>query len=876
MKKRLSSLVAAACFAGALGILWSCRGDTSGPRYGTLSGRVTSQGNEGVPGAVLTLGPVSGLPAATSDSLGEYLFDSLVGGEYQLTVQLPLGYIGPANARRFVADSSLRIAGRVRRDISVAAILQDSARVPAGMTDSLVLKGGTVVTVGATGGAVNITASVVPRPTGSQGQTVLAPTVRLTFGSTGAGSSGVPARSSSSGTVADVSVAVTTAAMSRPETFLVTLLGATLWADASGTTVVVDGLTRTVPLVSLQVDPSAVNSLDITLLDAYQDCAEPKQTLRPVDASPLNGRIPLVLIHGWQPGMIDCAAWHAYQPTDDPFSNLIAKVAQNPDIASHYKTYLFRYATFEQVIVASEALYNLLQSDGLDHPVLVGHSMGGLVGRAVMVSHGSDLVRGLITLSTPHAGTPLADMVQGQLSGSGSPSWEPWLVCSNLARDVITLGGAAGMLPWTHGLADLRTNSDLVQQLSQSSAQPSDKVFTLGGSTTGTLNCLLDQASGGLPNDEVVTVSSSLPAWSALQLRKDGYNHGQMASGLATDGSDDPLFANVRSILSSLATCAPAPPIPAANDFPLSGSVVRTGGRSVQAVVNPILEAGQVVTGLGKANIQVIEDGCVQDFTFSTATGNIPVDVAFIQDVSGSMSSAIGGVRSSVITFAQQLQSMGVDAKLGSVGFSGNGTIPSTPGNAPQEYLGPVQDFTTPVPFQQFVAGSWTATGGGDLPENDLEAIEYAFQHLSWRPAASHVYILITDASMHQTGDSCDGLGACTDETVASITDLLRGNAVVHVVASSSQVSRTVDGGADPWLLADATGGQKLALGAGGSVDLTTLGIANVIGQVMRLTFSSSSDEIAQHSIRIRVTLPDGKVAELAPGLIPYAPPSRP
>lgn len=878
---RLARYVVAACVAGAACSLGSCKSEGAGPGEGTLSGRVTSQGGEGVSNALLTLGPGSGVATATSDSSGAYHFTAVPGGEYQLALDLPFGYLGPGNVRHFVADPGLHVQGSTTRDVAVAAVVLDSAAVPAGATDSLALKGGTVVTVQATGGDVSLTASVVAAPSESQDQTVLAPTIRLTFGP-GAGSArGARVGAGASGVLADVKVAVTTV-VNQATVFLVNVFGTPMWANATGTTVVINGQSRTVPLISLQVDPATVTSLDITLLGAFQDCSEPKQVLRPFDDTPLNGRIPLILVHGWDPSMRDCAGWRATRDSNDPFANLIAEVSRNSEVASRYKTYLFRYATFEQVVVAADALYSIAQTQGLTRPVVIGHSMGGLVGRALLARKGFDALRGLITLSTPHGGSPLADLVEQQRSDPNAPSWLHWYTCLGHPVVRLVLPFGSSIVPATHGLSDLQTNSDLVVGLGAASGQVRDRVFAFGGNGGGgefeydNLHCLLSAETGGAPNDGVVTVSSSLPSWSALQLVRDGYNHGQMATGVAGSGLDDPLFADIRSLLASLAACGPAPAIPDRNAFPVSGSILRTGDRRVQAVLNPVLQNGRVVTGLTKANIQVIEDGCVQDFDFTTMDGHIPVDIAFIQDVSGSMGFAIAGVRTSVIAFAQQLQSMGVDARLASVGFSGNGTIASTPANAPQEFLGPVQDFTTPVAFQQFVSANWTAYGGGDLRENDLEAIKYAYHNLSWRPSASHVYIVITDASVHQAGDSCDNLGACTDETLASISGLLAGDAVVHVVGSPTQSNRTAEGGLDPWLLADATGGQKLSLGTNGSVDLTALGIANVIGQVMALTYSSSSDEVAQHGIRIRVTLPDGQVGELAPGMIPYAPPARP
>jgi len=214
------------------------------------------------------------------------------------------------------------------------------------------------------------------------------------------------------------------------------------------------------------------------------------------------------------------------------------------------------------------------------------------------------------------------------------------------------------------------------------------------------------------------------------------------------------------------------------------------------------------------------------------------VDIVFIQDMSGSMGSAINGVKSSVLAFAEDLKARGLNARLGAVGYSGAGTIPSSPAGSPCEFLGPFQDLTTPDAFQASVVSTWVATGGCDTPENGLEAIEYAHTHMSWRAGVGRrFYIDITDASHHVAGQDCDGAGPCTDETLASIVALLASSAIIHVVAPADPAARTVDGGLDPYLLADATGGRKFDLGSG-NVDLVSLGISATIHRDVLLSLA--------------------------------------
>ncbi|HEX6071318.1 MAG TPA: Ig-like domain-containing protein [Longimicrobiaceae bacterium] len=326
------------------------------------------------------------------------------------------------------------------------------------------------------------------------------------------------------------------------------------------------------------------------------------------------------------------------------------------------------------------------------------------------------------------------------------------------------------------------------------------------------------------------------------------------------EGTSDSASIRVRS-------CVAAPPPLLRNAFPVSASVARNAGALVDVVLNPILVDGKPVTGLSEGNFLVAEDGCSRPFTVTTSEGAVGIDLVFIQDLSGSMGGAITGVRTSVISFAEQLAAAGLDIRIGSVGYSGPSTIPSTPAGSSSEYLGPVQDLTSPTAFQAHVTSQWFASGGGDAPENGLEAIEYAHNNLSWRPGATRVMIMITDISQHWSGSGC----ACSDQSLETIVDLIGSSTVVHVVAPADDYLRTYPPGMDPWLLADATGGARLALGSG-VLDLNALEIEAVLAETIRLTFESASVDPVTHDLRVRVTLPTGLASEFVADDIRYDP----
>lgn len=287
-------------------------------------------------------------------------------------------------------------------------------------------------------------------------------------------------------------------------------------------------------------------------------------------------------------------------------------------------------------------------------------------------------------------------------------------------------------------------------------------------------------------------------------------------------------------------------------------------------VLNPIVVGGTPARGLAKENFRVIENDCLKEFEITTGEGNVGVDLVFIQDLSGSMSGAIRGVRNSVLSFAQGLRDRGVNVRIGSVGFSGPGTLVTHPNQSTCERVGPVQDLGSPDAFFNHVSANWVATGGCDSPENALEAVQYAHERLTWRAGASRVYVLITDVGIHTASTVCNDLGPCTDQTLASITGMIGSTATVHAIAPADASIRTYEGSLDTWLLAERTGGRKLVFPASGIVDLNALGIDDAIADVVRLTFSSTSPLRAHHNIRVRVEV-GGKVAELSPGLVAYS-----
>jgi pimeloyl-ACP methyl ester carboxylesterase len=146
----------------------------------------------------------------------------------------------------------------------------------------------------------------------------------------------------------------------------------------------------------------------------------------PVDGSALGTRTPLLLVHG-------------LGGSGQGWENFLQAYAQNPAWRAVFKPYTFKYSSSAADVLADPTAPRTISGLGAalrdamqgyyDRPaaapdfgfgrksvVVLAHSMGGLVARAMMQEQvfrdgqrGGQKVLHLITLGTPHQGTPLAD-----------------------------------------------------------------------------------------------------------------------------------------------------------------------------------------------------------------------------------------------------------------------------------------------------------------------------------------------------------------------------------------------------------------------------------------------------------------------------------
>ncbi len=108
------------------------------------------------------------------------------------------------------------------------------------------------------------------------------------------------------------------------------------------------------------------------------------------------GGLPILLVHGYG---CNSGYWHA-----------MSKAFTAAHISHHAVTLEPIFASIDDYLPAlHHAIEQLRTECASTRVILIGHSMGGLVCRAYLRSHGSKAIAKIITIGTPHYGTALAN-----------------------------------------------------------------------------------------------------------------------------------------------------------------------------------------------------------------------------------------------------------------------------------------------------------------------------------------------------------------------------------------------------------------------------------------------------------------------------------
>ncbi|MCP3924995.1 MAG: VWA domain-containing protein [Desulfobacterales bacterium] len=182
--------------------------------------------------------------------------------------------------------------------------------------------------------------------------------------------------------------------------------------------------------------------------------------------------------------------------------------------------------------------------------------------------------------------------------------------------------------------------------------------------------------------------------------------------------------------------------------------------------INARDKSGKPVPGLTMKDFTILEDlGSVKIDSFKELELkediNRVVDIVFVFDDTGSMSNEIRGLRDKVIEFANIIKKSNFDFRLGLITYK-------------DKIYKPFRMTDNAGQFQTWVS-RLKARGGGDEPENALDAIDDAAKQ-TYRKDAKVIFILITDATFH----AANKITSLTMHSVVS--DLKEKNIQFHAV----------------------------------------------------------------------------------------------
>jgi len=201
-------------------------------------------------------------------------------------------------------------------------------------------------------------------------------------------------------------------------------------------------------------------------------------------------------------------------------------------------------------------------------------------------------------------------------------------------------------------------------------------------------------------------------------------------------------------------------------------------GEPNASAINIGFDEAELPAGLRAGNFSVKIDGVPARVTsVEEGSDTAPVFICFVIDATGSMSGEIETVRNNVQAFADSLS--GRDITWAGVEF-GDATPLDGPAPGFDSARTKFDAADNLAGFKTWV-GSLHATGGGDGPENPLDALmEVRNNDYGWTIPAGAIreFIVITDINAHQRDD---GTSFCST-TLDEVRSAFRGYAVIDVV----------------------------------------------------------------------------------------------
>lgn len=223
-----------------------------------------------------------------------------------------------------------------------------------------------------------------------------------------------------------------------------------------------------------------------------------------------------------------------------------------------------------------------------------------------------------------------------------------------------------------------------------------------------------------------------------------------------------------------------------------------------------LLDDGTPFEASANSSLFVQEDSVVQGFVVGAASqAQIPIDMVFTVDNSGSMSQEADSIAAGITEFADYLvNTQNLDIRFGCVGYSGNvsGAVNLEVVDTLSAFLNRSTGTSRTRGYAGADADSLLLYGisfGGPGSENGIDGIFFAENYFNWRPNALRIYVNFTDEPTQPGGD----FAWSTD----SLCNYMAGNATVHTVWTGGDTTSFVAtplSREKPWEMSYCTGGE--------------------------------------------------------------------
>ncbi len=288
------------------------------------------------------------------------------------------------------------------------------------------------------------------------------------------------------------------------------------------------------------------------------------------------------------------------------------------------------------------------------------------------------------------------------------------------------------------------------------------------------------------------------------------------------------------------------------NDFDITGAIDKSGFLTPIAIDDyirlKVSIPGEEVDLL-ESDVYLFEDENKKGYVIDKLSDvKSKTDISIILDTTGSMYNAIAGVKNSIVSFSDSLETSGLDVQVSVIPYDDYGPAQISAGN--YTYDPSWMNLDTPTNIKDYVENDLYASGGAGFPENPYEALVFAWNNMSWRAGSERIFVLITDATSHYKNDGQPDGGRSDSEWLekSDVLSKIKNKGIIHSVLVpgdylSSDPTTDYEDPEDVRSLSTETSGLILYTDSSGNVDLESIGIVEAITNSYIVTFKSTSAE---------------------------------